>query len=495
MKTKEVGIWVRVSDIKQVETESHIHHEIRAKSFVQSRDWKVKKIYRLEAMSGKSIMSYPETKRMLHDIRNGVISGLVFSKIARLARNTKELIEISEIFREYDADLISMDMSIDTSTPIGRHFFRQMSSMAEWEREMIIDRVKSSVKTRAQLGKHVGGQPPLGYQYVDKKLVVRPDEVPLCKLIFELFLENKRKRTTARILNERGYRTRSGSKFSHATIKRILTDPVYKGLHRMNYSKMENGKRVIKPKEEWIFHKVEAIISEQMWDAVDHIIQKQLKAYVQPLNTKVHLFTGFVYCSCGGKMVTRNNSKNYICLNKCGNRIHKEDLEEVFKSELQAYTVSKKNVESYFGQLKSIVSDKQRELETLQKEKRKVERTIENLLKLHQEGQIETTAFNDYHQKPYEQLTQLQESIAEIEGEISGFSSQENVTQLILEEAKNLYEKWDTLSHQQKRNIIEIITENIIVGEQEITINLYKILPDQEASPFFELETNGQHNQ
>ncbi len=58
---------------------------------------------------------YPETKSMLEDIRSGHISALIFSKLARLARNTKELLEFAEIFRECNADLISLAESIDTS--------------------------------------------------------------------------------------------------------------------------------------------------------------------------------------------------------------------------------------------------------------------------------------------------------------------------------------------------------------------------------------------
>jgi site-specific DNA recombinase len=57
---------------------------------------------------------------MLADIRRGHISGLVFSKLARLARNRRELDEIAEIFQEHDADLVSITDNIDTSTALGR---------------------------------------------------------------------------------------------------------------------------------------------------------------------------------------------------------------------------------------------------------------------------------------------------------------------------------------------------------------------------------------
>ncbi len=496
MTKKNIGVWVRVSTSHQVEKDSHVHHEIRAKNFAKARGWKVAKIYKLEALSGKSIMDYPETQLMLNDIKTGVITGLVFSKIARLARNTKELIDIAEFFNKNGADLVSIDMSVDTSTPIGRHFYRTMGSMAEWEREMIVDRINSSITTRAQLGKHLGGQPPLGYKYVDKKLVVNEDESLMCKHIFEFFFEHKRKRTVARLMNEKGYRTRKGNKFTDSTIRRILSDPVYKGLHRMNYSRMsKDGVREIKPKEEWVFHKVEPIVSLELWNNVDSIIQKQSKSRPQPLNRKVHLFTKFVYCYCGSKMYTHNRTNNYLCQNHCGNKIHKEDLEEVFKTELHTYTVSQLQMDTYFKQLHGIISTKEKEFESLKKEKDKINKKIENLLDLHTQGQIKTEAFHKYHKEPYERLLQLEQTLAELEGEILGFSNREESTNQIMDEAKNLYENWDSLDKDKKRNVIETITNKIIVGTQDITINLYKLLPDSLMSPSFENGTNGQHNQ
>ncbi len=491
MSKKEIGIWVRVSSTMQVERGSHTHHELRAKSFVKARDWKIKKIYRLEALSGKSVMGYSETKRMLHDIKTKQISGLVFSKIARLARNTKELIEISEIFMEYGADLISMDMSIDTSTSIGRHFFRQMSSMAEWEREMIGERISASVQTRAELGKHLGGQSPFGFKYENKKLVVDTDEAPIRKLMFELFLEHKRKKTVARILNQRGYRTRRGNKFTDSTVKRLLTDPVAKGLQVMNRRQSTSSK--LKPKEAWVFHKVEAIVDEQIWENVNAIITKQAEKNKRPLNLKVHLFTGYVFCVCGGRMYTRTSSENYVCQNSCGNKIHKEDLEEVFKNELHNYTVSKHEIDGYFKKLQGVITSKEKELKHLQKKRETLNEKIDSLIELHVQGQIKTEAFHSYHNKPYEQLTQIEEFIVELEGEVSGFSHREKSTNIILEKAKNLYERWDTLDKEQKRSIIEIIVDKIIVGKDDIEINLYNILPDGYMPPSLELGTNGHH--
>ncbi len=174
-------------------------------------------------------MEHPETKRMLKDVRSGEINGLVFSKLSRLARSTKELLELADIFKSAKANLVSISENIDTSTPSGMLFFTVISAMAEWEREEISNRVSSSIPIRAKLGKPLGGQAIFGYSWRNKEYVINESEAPIRKLICEIFLRTRRKKTTADELNKLGYCTRKGALFSDTTVTRLLRDTTAKG--------------------------------------------------------------------------------------------------------------------------------------------------------------------------------------------------------------------------------------------------------------------------
>src|SRR2546427_6549355 len=208
---KPVGIWIRVSTEAQAQGDSPEHHEQRARSYAQSKGWQVKEVYDLAGQSGKAVTQHPEAKRMMKDIERGHITGLVFSKLARLSRNRRELEDFADFFSRHDADLISLSEAIDTSTAGGRMFFHLLGVFAQWEREEITERVNASVLTRAKLGKSINGSAPYGYQWKDRKLVLQSEEAAIRRKAYELFVAHRRKGQVAQQLNAAGYRTRNGS--------------------------------------------------------------------------------------------------------------------------------------------------------------------------------------------------------------------------------------------------------------------------------------------
>jgi Recombinase len=159
--------------------------------------------------------------------------------------------------------------------------------------------------------KSTGGIAPLGYRWQDGKLIVDENESSTRKLIYELFIKHKRKKTVAKLLNDLGYRTRGGSLFSDTTIDRLIRDATAKGV------RIESGKEI----------QVEAIVEKELWQRANNLLgQKQTKP---PIN----LFIGFAFCDCGGKMIVPSNTEKYVCLN-CKKKIGIDDLEEIFSSQL-----------------------------------------------------------------------------------------------------------------------------------------------------------------
>ena len=474
-KPKAVGIWIRVSTKDQAKGESPEHHEKRARYYAESKGWKIKEVYHLEGVSGKSVMDHPETQKMIKAIKSGHITGLIFSKLARLARNTRELLDFSEIFRQHDADLISLQESIDTSTPAGRLFFTLNAAMAEWEREEISSRVAASVPIRAKLGKPLGGQASLGYQWVDKKLIPDSREAPIRKLIYELFWEHRRKKTVARILNQQGYRTRKGKKFSDTTIGRLLRDSTAKGIYRANYTKSfdKNRKWIIKPREEWVLTQVEPIVSEELWDRCNSILDDQEKKSKKPSRKAVHLFTGFVYCECNGKnkMYVPSESKKYTC-GKCRNKIGVIDLEEIFHEQLKGFFFSSEEIAGYLNEADKVIREKEELMRTLANEKVKLQKEMDIVYKAYIDEELTTHGFGSRYKPLEERFLQIENQIPELQGEIDFLKIQYLSSDQILNEAKDLYSRWQELTAEEKRKVVENVTESVIIGKESININL-----------------------
>ena len=480
---KRVGIWIRVSTEDQAKGESPEHHERRARSYAEAKDWHVAQVYNLSGVSGKSVMGHPETERMLEDMKGGRITGLIFSKLARLARNTRELLDFADIFRDHGADLISLQEAIDTSSPAGRLFYTMIAAMAQWEREEIAERVAASVPVRAKLGKPLGGAAPFGYRWVDKKLIPDPNEAPIRRLVYELFVKEKRKKRVARILNERGYRTRRGAPFTDSAIARMIEDPTAKGWRRANYTKSRGeGKRWdYKPEDEWVWHPVEAIVPEELWEEANTIVAEQRRGR-KPARKTVHLFSGIAFCACGGKMYVPSNSPKYICWG-CRNKIPEEDLEAVFQEQLHAFFLSPEDIAEALAGSESALREREELLSVLQKERDFVQSEMDRVYRLYIDEEIESHGFGERNRPLDARRKQLDAEIPELAGAIDSQRIHYLSSDEIVREAQDLYGRWDSLTFDEKREIVESITERIEVGDGDIEIHLYYEPPRPPTEP------------
>jgi len=481
---KRVGIWIRVSTEDQAQGESPEHHERRARAYAEFKGWEVVETYRLDAVSGKAVIGHPEAQRMLGDIREGRITGLIFSKLARLGRNTRELLDIADLFQKGGADLISLQEAIDTSTPAGRMFYTMIAALAQWEREEIASRVAASVPIRARLGKPIGGAAPFGFRYVDKRLVPDPDEAPVRRLMFELFAEHQRKRTVARILNERGYRTRAGDDWTGTSVARLLSDPVAKGTRRQNYTRTSDRAKAweLKPESEWIMTEVEAIVPEELWDRCHAILAGQKAQAKPPARKAVHLFAGIAFCHCKTKMYVRAGSPKYVC-ESCRNKIPIADLEAVFLSELHRFLLSPAEIDAHARATEDAIREKERLIERALAALKKLDAEEDRLFDRYNAGDVPKEDFGRRFKPLSERRRQLDDELPRLQAEldvmrISAASQEEAVIG-----ARTLTEGWSSLTQEQKRQMVEATTSRIVVGKEEIEIDLTSLpIPSTEGS-------------
>ncbi|MBS1733248.1 MAG: recombinase family protein [Bacteroidetes bacterium] len=493
---KSIGIWIRVSTEMQVESESPEHHEKRARLYAEAKGWEVIEVYRLEAVSGKSVIDHPEAKRMLQDVKQGKISALIFSKLARLARNTKELLEFADFFKQNNADLISLAESIDTSSPAGRLFYTMIAAMATWEREEIAERVAASVPIRAKLGKPLSAMTSLGYKWVNKEFVVDEKEAPVRKLIYEIFAKTKRKRSTAKQLNDMGYRTRNGSKFTHTSINRLLRDTTAKGIRIANYTtgKQNTAGNRYKPKTDWVYNPCPAIVSEELWNECNTILDQQAEASSKPGPRSIHLLSGFVYCNCGKKMYVYHRDKipNFRC-KECKAKIQVDDLDSIYHEQLRTFLYTDTDMASYNEKFSADIIEKEKLLSLTKSNYQKLRSRMDELVALRLDKEIGKESFAEQF-KPLEvQKQQLETQLPELEAEIDFLKIEALSAETTLQEAKDLYSRWEKMDFEEKRSIVELITDRLIIDTQSIDIKL-SYLPAVPSFPNAGKSEHKRHN-
>ncbi|MEV0398277.1 recombinase family protein [Polymorphospora rubra] len=174
----------------------------------------------------------PGLQKALHAANAGMYDILLVYRLDRFSRSVADLLDLIHTLEQNAVRFSSATEPVDTGGPFGRMMLQLLAVFAEFERNIIIDRVKSGMTAKASKGKWAGGTRPYGY-LVDPtthKLVPHPDEAPTLRDIFRLYTRDRHgTRAIATQLNERGIPNRTGQPWSGHTINRILDNPAYVG--------------------------------------------------------------------------------------------------------------------------------------------------------------------------------------------------------------------------------------------------------------------------
>jgi len=256
-------------------------------------------------------------------------------------------------------------------------------------------------------------------------------------------------------------------------VERLLSDPTAKGERRANYTKsLGDGKRwTMKPESEWVLSSVEPIISEELWEQCNHILGDMHNGRKKPARKPVHLFAGLAYCTCGQKMYVPSNTPKYICYS-CRNKIPVADLEGVFQEQLKSFFFSSADITTYLEQADLTIKEKQELLGTLESEAQKTQREMDKLYNLYLADEISRDGFGSRYHPLEERMKQITDQMPHLQAEIDFLKVQYLSSDEIFTEARDIYSRWPELEQTEKRKIIENILEKIVIGKEDVSINL-----------------------
>ena len=130
----------------------------------------------------------PALKRLLADIEEDRVDVVVVYKIDRLSRALMDFAKLVEVFDRNDVTFVSVTQSFNTTTSMGRLTLNILLSFAQFEREVIGERIRDKVAASRKRGIWMGGYVPLGYEVKDRKLIIKESEAAIVRMIFERFV-------------------------------------------------------------------------------------------------------------------------------------------------------------------------------------------------------------------------------------------------------------------------------------------------------------------
>jgi DNA invertase Pin-like site-specific DNA recombinase len=213
-------------------------------------------------------MERPALQRLLADVASGQIDVVVVYKIDRLTRSLLDFARIVETFDGRDVSFVSVTQQFNTTTSMGRLTLNVLLSFAQFEREITGERIRDKIAASKKKGMWMGGQPPLGYDVRDRKLIVNEPEADTVRMIFHRYLDLKSVRALKESLDASGMvsKMRTASDGSTYGGRPIATGPLYHLLQNRIY----RGEIVHRDKSYPGEHP--AIVDDGLWDAVQTVL-------------------------------------------------------------------------------------------------------------------------------------------------------------------------------------------------------------------------------
>jgi site-specific DNA recombinase len=479
LNLRSVALYCRVSTDEQArEGVSLDEQQERLKAYCRAMGWSEHvQVFVDDGFSAKDL-DRPELKRLLRAVRSGSISRIMVTKLDRMSRRLLDLLNLIDLFQDYEVSFVSISESFDTNTPSGRLTLQVLGAVAEFERERIRERVFENMFHAAGTGKWLT-QSPYGYDLVDKLLVINESEAEIVKRVYDLYLnEGLGFYSIAKRLNEEGIPSRQRKEWSIRAIKLMLTNPAYKGTLVWNRKDSSKSQRKDKDEAEWVHVEdcIPVIIDKPVWERV----QKRIgQVTVAPrAKTSPHLLGGMLRCgNCGSGMsigFSGSAGKRYrvyrCSANKnkgtCTSKQYRADsVEEWFKEGLQQLVTDTTGTLMIMAKDAVVKSEREQLEQKANTAKARYKRKIE----AYTSGLIELDDLNAEKAK----LDQILEDIEKRSSDEVESIDMEQIQQELNDKVKNIKTAMDILPVEQAKALIQTLVQFVVVhGDEDIEIRL-----------------------
>ncbi|MED1743199.1 recombinase family protein [Brevibacillus borstelensis] len=505
---KTVAIYARVSTEEQAEEGYSIQAQLDTlRQYAKQNRYIVSKEYKDEGISGKSIQNRPQLQQLLRDAKQGLFQEVIVWKINRISRNQLDLLTIVDELQKHGVSFRSYTENFETETPMGRFALQMMGSVAELERNTIVDNVKMGMKQRARQGKWNGGK-VLGYESVEvedstfrkrkeTRLVIVEAEAALVRMIFEKYASGKGIKAIANELNHLGYKTKWGKPFSVVAVKDILNNPLYVGKIRFNKQenwtvkrrKGTNASPILADGEH------EPIITEELWNTVQALYKSKSEKPAQVFHG-CFPFTGVMRCPmCGHGMVaqraTRKNKNGeikYTLYYQCGqfankgsavcraNSVRADYAEEEILARIEKIVSQPQITEDVvkeLGQRQEVDKEPlEQELKHLDKELADTKRKMGKYMELYENDMLEVEILKVRLQELREQEQRLSVRKAKIENQLKSGDAAPipfEVLKGMLREFRNVFKRAD---HKKRKQLVHSMIKEITVNSDRKIDNI-----------------------
>ena len=251
-------------------------------------------------------MERPAFHRLLSDVSAGQIDVVVVYKVDRLTRSLSDFAKIVDLFDRHAVSFVSVTQQFNTTTSMGRLTLNILLSFAQFEREVTGERIRDKIAASKKKGMWMGGQPSLGYDVKDRKLIVNTTEAETVRHIFRRYYELKSVRELKEDLDAASIvsKVRTASDGS-----RYGGQPLSRGaLYLMLQNRIYRGEIVHKGKSYPGEH--EAIVDEALWNNVQAILaQNRVDRANGTTGNEPSLLTGILFDAQGGRMSPTHANK------------------------------------------------------------------------------------------------------------------------------------------------------------------------------------------